>query len=60
MGSLYFHAATVVLNHKPIVQLYRGLHNNRVCVIPCVRNTKLHCYCKHSILCKVRARAQIG
>ena len=25
-----------------------------------VRITKLHCYCKHSVLYKVRARAQIG
>ena len=29
-------------------------------LLPHVRITKLHCYCKHSVLCIGRARAQFG
>ena len=29
-------------------------------LVPHVRITKLHCYCKHSVFRIVRARAQIG
>ena len=33
---------------------------NRVICEKDLRITKLHCYCKHSVLCIGRARAQIG
>ena len=29
-------------------------------LLPHVRITKLHCYCKHSVICIGRARAQFG
>ena len=60
--KIYFDlGAQVILFPSPVHIYTDNYHGRLIALVPHVRIMKLHCYCKHSVLCiGFRARAQIG